>query len=294
MIPRFLFLNLDSGILIKTDQRKAFNRTNLVSVNTEKPLMRFLSLARLSILAIMVFSFYSCEKKTEVLQTDALSDYIPLTPGKYIIYRLDSTVFTNFGRVTEIHSYEAKHVIESLITDNLGRPSYRVFRYLRDTTGTGPWIPYGSYFITPLSNQVEVIEDNLRFIKLHAPMVNDFTWKGNAYLPDNPYETLYSFSNDDYMKDWDFHYDGESSSFSYGGKNYTDVNSVEEDNEEYNIPITSATVIASKSRAVEKYSKGIGLVYKEYELWEYQANTGGSGGPFKIGFGVKMWMTDHN
>lgn len=257
--------------------------------------MRFLSIIRFCLFAVIVFSFFSCDKTTtETFQSDAISDYIPLSAGKFITYRLDSTVFTNFGRVTEIHSYQAKHVIESQITDNLGRPSYRVFRYLRDTLGLQPWTPAGTYFITALPNQVEVIEDNLRFIKLHAPIKNDFTWKGNTYLPDNAYETLYSFGNDDFMKDWDYHYDGESANFSYGGKNYTDVYSVEEDDESYNIPITSATIIASKSRAVEKYSKNIGLVYREYELWEYQANTSGSGGPFKTGFGIKMWMIDHN
>ncbi|MBK5269714.1 MAG: hypothetical protein JJE22_01750 [Bacteroidia bacterium] len=256
--------------------------------------MRFLSLTRLSILATLVFSFYSCQKKTEIFQTDALSDYIPLAAGKYITYRLDSTVFPNFGRATEIHSYEAKHVIESQITDNLGRPSYRVFCYLRDTAGTEPWVPSGSYFITPLSNQVELSEDNLRFIKLRLPIKDGITWKGNKYISANPYESLYSFSNDDNMEDWDYQFDGGSTSFSFGGKNYTDVYSIEEANEAYNIPIVDPNAYASKTRAVEKYSKNIGLVYKEYELWEYQPNPGGSGGPFKTGFGIKMWMIDHN
>ncbi len=31
-----------------------------------------------------------------------------------------------------------------------------------------------------------------------------------------------------------------------------------------------------------------------YEMWEYQPNTGGSGGPYKTGFGITMWMIDHN
>jgi len=256
--------------------------------------MRFPALSHISLFAVIVLSIFSCDKKIEVFQTDALTDYMPLAAGKYITYRIDSTVFTNFGRNTEIHSYQVKHVIESQITDNLGRPSYRIFRYLRDSAGIQPWVPNGSYFITPSTNQVEVIEDNLRFIKLHSPVKDGVTWKGNKYLPDDPYGSLYSFGNDDYMRDWDFQYDGESSSFSYGGKNYTEVNTVEEDNESYNIPITSNTIIASKSRAVEKYSKNIGLVYREYELWEYQANTTGTGGPFKIGFGIKMWMIDHN
>jgi hypothetical protein len=260
--------------------------------------MRFVSMTRLSLLAIVVSLLFSCTKKTETFQTDALSDYIPLSTGKYITYRIDSTVFTNFGRTTEVHKYQVKHVIESQIEDNLGRPGYRVFRYisnLNDTLNTTKtWTPDGTYFITPLSDQVELIEDNLRFIKLHLPIKDGFQWKGNKYLPPDPYSSLYNFSNDDNMEDWDFEIDNSSTSFSYQGKTYTDICNIEEADEAYNIPITDPNSYASKTRALEKYSKNIGLVYREYELWEYQPNTSGSGGPYKTGFIIKMWMIDHN
>ncbi len=236
---------------------------------------------------------FSCNK-TETLQTAQLSDYLPLISGKYITYRIDSTVFTNFGRNTEVHAYQVKHVVDSLITDNLLRPSYRVFRFIRDSAGTQSWQPSGSYFITPLTNSIELIEDNLRFIKLYAPVVDAFTWKGNKYLPNDPYGSEYNFSNDDDMQSWDFHYSGAPSSFSYGGKNYSDVQTVEEVADSINVPITVPGAYASMNRAVERYSRTIGLVYREYTLWEYQPNTGGAGGPYKIGFGIKEWMIDHN
>jgi hypothetical protein len=248
---------------------------------------------QISLAIILTAGLFACNKN-EQFTTAALSDYMPLATGKYITYRLDSMVFTNFGRSTEIHKYEVKHQIDALITDNLGRPAYRVFRYIRDTTGTQSWQPSGSYFITPLSDQIEVSEDNLRFIKLHLPFRDAFSWKGNKYLPTDPYGSFYNFSNDDNMEDWDFYYNGEPGSFSYRNNNYTDVYTVEEADESFNVPITSPTSYAARSRSVEKYGKNIGLVYREYELWEYQPNTGGSGGPYKTGFGITMWMTGHN
>ena len=259
--------------------------------------MRFLSITRFGLLTIIVFSLFSCTKKTEVLQTEALSDYMPLTVGKYITYRVDSTVFTNFGRTTEVHSYQVKHVIDAQIEDNLGRPGYRVFRYvsnINDTINPQLWIPQGTFFITPLPDQVEIIEDNLRFIKLHLPIKDGFQWKGNKYLPADPYGSLYNFSNDDNMEDWDFKFDNSSTGFSYRGINYTNIYNIEEADEAYNIPVTDPNSYASKTRALEKYSKDIGLVYREYELWEYQPNTSGTGGPYKTGFAIKMWMIDHN
>jgi hypothetical protein len=42
-----------------------------------------------------LFSITSCEKETEEFKTEAITDYLPLAVGKYITYRLDSTVFTN-------------------------------------------------------------------------------------------------------------------------------------------------------------------------------------------------------
>lgn len=257
--------------------------------------MRILAYLRLSLLAFTAaITLFSCNEKTEVITTEALSDYLPLTVGKYITYRIDSLVFTNFGRVTETHKYQVKHQVDAQIVDNMGRTSFRVYRFIRDSAGTQPWVPSGSYFITPLPDQVEVIEDNLRFIKLHLPMSDGFSWKGNRYLPTDAYSPLYNFSNDDNLEDWDFYYDGEPGSFSYRGINYSNVYSIEETNESFNVPITSPGSFATRSRAVEKYAKNIGLVYREYELWEYQPNPGGSGGPYKTGFGITMWMIDHN
>ena len=256
--------------------------------------MKILSSPRIIILAFATSLFFSCNEKDE-FTSEALADYMPLVAGKYITYRIDSMVFyTNYGRSTEIHKYQVKHQVDALITDNLGRPAYRVYRFLRDSAGTEPWQPAGTYYITPLGDQIEISEDNLRFIKLHLPIKDGFTWKGNRYLPTDPYGSLYNFSNDDNMEDWDFYYDGQPSSFSYRGINYSNVNSIEEVDESFNVPITSPGSYAARSRSVEKYSKSIGLVYREYELWEYQPNTGGSGGPYKTGFGITMWMIDHN
>lgn len=261
--------------------------------------MKLLSTNCLTLLAASLFALFSCNEKEE-FTTEALSDYIPLSQGKYITYRLDSMVFTSFGRVTEFHKYQVKHVIDAKITDNLGRPSYRVFKYLKDSVNTSswtaaqPWTNAGSYFITTLDNQVELIEDNLRIIKLHLPIKENYTWKGNSYLSADPYTPKFNFSNDDNIATWDFTYKSSLPVFSYRGINYSNVYTVEQTDETFNVPITIPTSYASKSRSVERYSKNTGLIYREYVLWEYQPNTGGSGGPYKTGFGVTMWMIDHN
>jgi hypothetical protein len=256
--------------------------------------MRFKS-AIGGLLSFIIIALASCSDKTEEFVTEPLSDYFPLQTGRYITYRVDSLVFTNFGRNIEIHKYQVKHVVDAQITDNLGRPSYRVFTFLNDSTASKSWTPSGSYFITPLANQVEVIEDNLRVIKMHQPVRDGYEWKGNAYLPIDPYDSRDPLNSYDFgMNEWIFYYDGApETSVSLQGQTYNDVYTVEQRDDAFNAPVTVESVYGFRNRSVEKYSKNIGLVYRLYELWEYEPNTSGSS-PYYKGFGVTMWMIDHN
>lgn len=259
----------------------------------------------------LVIAFSGCKKQTEEFKTAALTDYMPLEPGKSITYRLDSTVFVNFGRVTAVHKYQVKHVVDQQITDNEGRPAWRVFRYIRDSvdatswTDAQPWAPLGSYMVTVLPYQLEATDDNnLRFIKLHLPITLGFNWKGNIYLPDNPYESLNPLNSyDNNMNDWDYTYQETDGVLSFNGKTYTDILTVEQVDEKENYPNTDPSSYASQNRSVEKYAKDIGLVYREYFLWEQQPNpilvSAGpppvyNYDPFRIGFGITMWIIDHN
>jgi hypothetical protein len=254
--------------------------------------MRILS--TLSLLIITTFTFISCSKKDD-FASEPLSDYMPLQPGKYVTYRLDSLVFVNFGRNIETHRYQIKYVVDAQITDNEGRPAYRVYAYITDSIGTDAWTPYSTIVITPLTNSIEVTENSLRTVALHLPIKDGFTWKGNIYLPNDPYESLNPFNSyDNGMADWDFHYDG-----TIGGPDliqghaYDSVLTVEQSDEAFNAPVTDVAVYGSRSRSVEKYSKNIGLIYRKYELWEYEPNTSGPS-PFYTGFGITQWMIDHN
>ena len=89
--------------------------------------MRMKHLIHFILPSLILFTFISCEK-TETFETAAITDYMPTTIGKYITYRLDSTVFTNIGRNIEVHKYQVKHVVDAQVPDNLGRPSFRVLR----------------------------------------------------------------------------------------------------------------------------------------------------------------------
>jgi hypothetical protein len=246
----------------------------------------------LALFAVLSLSLFSCSEKTEELETESLSDYLPLQPGKYITYRLDSLVLTDFGKSVETHSYQVKHVVDTEMKDNLGRTSYRVYRYIRNADGSGEWSNNGAYFITPLQTEIEVVEDNLRFIKLHAPVREGNNWKGNSYLHVDPYPS-YKYTLFGYMRNWEYIYDSFSSSFTHEGETYNDVWTVEQEDYAENYPVTEPARPGGKVRSVERYAKNIGLVYRDYVILEYEPNTTGPD-PYYRGFGISMWMIDHN
>lgn len=249
--------------------------------------------------ALACFLFFSCTKKTEEFTSAPLSDYLPLEVGKYITYRLDSTVFTNFGTITVVNSYQEKHIVDAKITDTLGRDSYRILRFIRDTAGTQSWAAAGTYAITPLDKTIEVIENNLRFIKLVMPVTQNNTWKGNRYLPDESFGPLYSFNNDFGIQDWDYTYSSIEGSLTIKSKTYDSVLTVDGIDDVFNANAGNFTVnnplsIAYVNYLQDNYAKGTGLIYQQFIMWEYQPASGSNQTGAKIGFGIRRSIIDHN
>ena len=104
-----------------------------------------------------VVLLYSCNKKDTSLNSVQLIEYMPLQTGKYIHYRLDSMRFIDFGQRDTVVSYDAKDVVDGELTDNLGRQTFRVMRYLRDISSTNEedYSVKLTYFITPTRESVE-------------------------------------------------------------------------------------------------------------------------------------------
>jgi hypothetical protein len=249
------------------------------------------------LLACLVLA--ACESSVEDFEGVPASDFAPLQPGKYFIYQLDSMVFTQQGRKQEFHKYQEKQLVDAIITDNLGRPSYRMFRYLRDSAGTNAWVPTGTFLITATQEAVEYVESNRRIVRLGGPVSTGRTWKGGRYLnyfalggSSDPYSPEFNFLNDDDMFDWNYSVEGTGETVDVGGKTYSDVATVVGIDHTVNVPVTDPTVYATRSLSIDKFARNIGLVYQELTLWEYQPNP--SGVPFMAGFGVTRKLIEHN
>jgi hypothetical protein len=240
-------------------------------------------------------AWQSCKKQTATVKSAELAEYMPLQTGKYIHYRLDSTRFIDFGQRDTIVSYDAKDVIDAEITDNTGRPAFRVIRYLRNLNSTdeADYAASFAYMITPTRESIEVSENNLRFQKLRLPVTEGFNWHGNSFLPSTPFYELYQFSNDEDIDLWEYTYHDVYQSTFVGDNIYDSTVTVVQVADSSNVPIDFPDGLAYRNYWVETYAKNIGLIYKEIVMWEYQPPNSGNPG-FRSGFGLKLSIIDHN
>lgn len=219
-----------------------------------------------------------------------ITEYYPLQEGKYITYDLDSTVYLNFGTTEAVIHYQVQDRVDKEITDNLGRMAFRIVRYIRKDSAD-EWLPNNTFLAIPTDNSLEFVEDNMRFIKLKLPFREGFSWKGNSYLGEDSYPG-FDFASD-FMNDWDYTYKDVSTPLVINSINFDNTITVSGRDEFLGQdPSIPGTQYAEKTFSLEKYAKGVGLIYREFFHWEFQGPQSIS--PGFTGFGIKMTIIDHN
>ncbi|MEO8569051.1 MAG: hypothetical protein ABI419_07940 [Ginsengibacter sp.] len=243
----------------------------------------------ISALIFISFLFTSCKKETENFVSASVMDYYPLQVGKYITYDLDSTVYyINFGQQASIIHYQVQDRVDAQITDNKGRPAYRILRFIRQNASQ-PWAPNNTFMVVPTSNSIEFVENNLRFLKLEQPVKQDFSWKGNSFI-----DTYSNYTDVKYLEDWDYIYDSVNVPLTINSVAIdSTIKVLQRDEFLGQDPSISGTQYAEKNYSVEKYGKGIGLIYREFLHWEYQGEQPGRPAYYD-GYGVKLSIIDHN
>lgn len=221
--------------------------------------------------------------------------YMPLQVGKYAIYRLDSVNFYHYGQLDTLTQYLAKDTVEGFLVGNLGDTSWVVVRYLSPASGPVVWSTNETNLVTPSSRSVELVENNLRFIKLAYPMQDGFTWSGNSYIPDKPFDYLFDFSSQKNMdlRDWTYTYQNVNQPFSVDGANFDSTVTILQADDSSNLPLVTDTNFASKTYWAETYAKNVGLVYRNTSVWEFQPRTGAQSG-YKVGFRLTLTLVEHN
>jgi hypothetical protein len=199
---------------------------------------------------------------------------------------MDSLKYINVGSADTVIRYLAKEVVEDSITDNVGRPSYRVVRYLSDTTGSSGWTASIAYMVTPLQGSVEVVENNLRFIKMITPVQDGISWLGNAYIDTKSDNSLVS-----YMDGWNYTYANTGLPYDVIAGTIPETLTVNEADDVTGLGDGSYTQTVYSA---EIYGKNIGLIYKKFLYSVYQSPNVEYPSGATIGYGLTFNMVSHN
>lgn len=231
----------------------------------------------------LVMLFAACEKQTTELNFPSIENYFPIKSGQSITYRLDSTIFNGPNNNKITRSYIVRDIYDTTLLDNLGKTSYLFKRSIRNTSDTTKWDLLLTYRVSVDSSKVNVIENNLRFIKLVSPLREGLTWKGNSFINTAENTSL------SYLDGWEYTYGKPNESESINGIPFNETIAVFQKNDTIGNPSDRkqySSIVYSK----EIYAKEIGLVYKELQRETWQPpNSNNPSGYFEEGsFGIKL------
>lgn len=188
----------------------------------------------------------SCKKKKEEEASVLGLDYYPTTLGRFVEYDVDSTIYNDLPADTIFYKYRIKEKLTENFTDNQGKPAIRLERYIKKFNPAKSYdsIPYAIkevWMVNADSKSIQVVESNIRFTKIIFPVSLNSSWNGNAN--NNLGESIYTY----------FYID---KSEAINGKSLSSVLAVKQKDDK---------TLISKQYNIEKYAKGIGLVYKEIQ-----------------------------
>lgn len=230
-------------------------------------------------IATLIF-FNACKKEiVPSAEVNIGQEYFPLSIGHYIEYDVDSFLYNDFSKKIDTAKYEIRDEIVDTFSDNENRLSYIIYRYRRDSISE-PWRELGTYYTTKTNFRVEVVEDNLRFIKLVFPVKENVKWYGNTFIPTKLNSELA------WLDQWYYKYDRISLPFTNGLRIFEDAVIINQNDYVKGDPDADPDNYASKIFAKEAYAKNVGMVYREVENWVYQTTNKYRNG-FKIIYRAK-------
>ena len=228
-----------------------------------------------SVLLILVtcgLLFFACNEATvkENLEIAKGVDYYPIEVGKFISYQLDSIIYSGisgsecvFARDT--FSTLLKEEVVDVFEDNTGDLNYIVERYTRPDENS-VWAVKDVWNTKITNTKVERVEENLRFIKMVFPVREGATWNGNGFFQDTT--TVLGGETIDFYEHWsdEYEFDSVDQPEEINGMMFDSVMTV--------IQSAPSTNKINHRVSIEKYARGVGLIYKEMLILDTQCKIG--------------------
>lgn len=236
----------------------------------KKSYFKFSPLSTTLFWGLLLSFLTSCESKSEFeTPLPRLGNvYMPLSIGKFIEYEADSVIYdplpNNTIKIDSIHFW-AKDVITDSLRDASGQLTYTIERFERKDT-TQAWQIKRVWSAAHAQDYVERSEENLRYLKMPQIFQEKMTWNAHVFINTDLEIKVADEAMQPFSKKWTFNIESFGNAESINNKDYSDVLTIKGQ--------TDPRIFNERRYTLEKYAKGIGLIFKEtYILDTQNANT---------------------
>ena len=195
---------------------------------------------QITLCLLFIIFIISCKRENEFESKDLNTlNYYPIKKGNTLLYQVDSIKFDDFTSTVDTFRFQIKEVYTDSFIDLAGDLAYKIERSVRKQLNNeylaweNPKIWWIS--ITHKKN-IERTENNIRYINLVHPIVENYNWNGNAH---------------NNLTEWNFRYTKINKSFNEFDSTLTVIQRETE-------------TLITKEYYEQKFAKNIGLVYYHY------------------------------
>lgn len=233
--------------------------------------------------------FVTCEKGKEPIPPDSGKEYLPLSVGKFVEYRVDSIIYDPIPqgiRVDTSSSYVREEQIE-LLENGQGETQVVIERSTRHSPDSA-WIVTDHWQLTRNDDFAVRTEENLPFVILDFPIRSDKSWAGITFLNPN-FSTEIAGERVEVFKGWMSQVISMAIPEIIGAFQFDDITTISHARHENLLELRMVT---------EKYARNIGLVFRELKILDTQCIQPCSGQSWEQkaerGFILRQAITDYN
>ncbi len=124
--------------------------------------------------------FFGCKKENSKPSVDYLYSYFPMAEGYSLVYNVTEINIDDTMDIFDTLRYQLKERFDSLYYDNSGNPAWRLERYKRNDSSQN-WIISDVWEAQVINNQLQIVEENQRFVKVVFPPEVGMHWDGNTF-----------------------------------------------------------------------------------------------------------------
>lgn len=203
--------------------------------------------------------------KQEEYDGDFGRDYFPLTTGAYWEYKVDSVVYSMLGEKIDSSSNTIQERLVEELDKTQDYAAYRLERSIFNSTDS-IWISTDQWKVEKSDVHVYRTEENRKFNLMNFPVQKNARWDGNAHF--NAAEITVDIGGEELTiyKDWQYKVVSLDLAEEIAGKMYDKVLTIQQvDNYDNSLEQKDKQ---NRKIVIEKYAKGIGLVYKKQLILE--------------------------